>query len=549
LVLKAFFLIVGDAISVISLEKKITHDQAPPPSERKVVKFDLALWRDFQEGIFKILGIPLHLYDSRGQRLSGAGAESELCRAIAATPRGSTLCAEMYDRAVAQVLEKGTIYVYKCHANQYIFAIPVYIDAERSFVVVGGQTYLSTTADRDFREGTAGLGLDEQTLDALRGGLKTIPPKSIFTIPSIAANLAVPFLKGQYLRTSNESDKADGSDKDRLRGFYALDEVYRSIAPVLDREELYDTILLKSSELVGAERGSLMILDNKNKLLCVKASKGLDRSIADNVRVRVGEGISGAIAAKGIPVMVSDIESEVPSWKNRTRYRTKSFISIPLKLNTRVIGVINMSDKATGEAFSEEDLHMLLSFANFASIALERGAYYSMSEELKMLSMTDHLTGLFNRRYFRERLFEEVERVKRHNECFSVFIIDIDNFKGFNDKYGHLAGDEILKGVSRSIRDAVRSMDVVSRYGGEEFAVILPHTNKRDSHVIAERIRVGVAEFKPSVKGMTKGPTISLGVAEFPADASNIDDLVNKADRAMYLAKRMGKNRVVVYEG
>lgn len=528
---------------MISIGKNIMQD--PPPTG----KIDLSLWSEFQEGVSTLLDIPIYLYDSNGARLSESKRESRLCKAIMATEKGSGLCRDDYARAVSQVLEKGKIYVYKCHSNQYIFAIPVYIDTNYALVVVGGQTYLSGNEQKDFREGTAGLGLDEQTLQAFKGGLKTIPPKSIFTIPNIVANLSVPFLKGLYFRTSHESVKERGLDKNRLKGFYALEEVYRSIAPVLDREELYDTILLKSSELVGAERGSLMILDNKNKLLSVKASKGLDRSIADNLRVRVGEGISGAIAARGIPVMVQNIESEVPSWKNRPRYKTKSFISIPLKLDTRVIGVINMSDKATGEAFSEEDLHMLLSFANFASIALERGAYYSMSEELKMLSMTDHLTGLFNRRYFRERLFEEVERVKRHSECFSAFIIDIDNFKSFNDKYGHLAGDEILKGVARSIRDAVRSMDVVSRYGGEEFAVILPHTNKKDSYVIAERIRRGVAEFRPSTEGMTEWPTISLGVAEFPADASNIDDLVNKADRAMYLAKRMGKNRVVVYEG
>ena len=171
-----------------------------------------------------------------------------------------------------------------------------------------------------------------------------------------------------------------------------------------------------------------------------------------------------------------------------------------------------------------------------------------MSEELKMLSMTDPLTGLFNRRYFRERLYEEVERVKRHDGCFSTFIIDIDNFKAFNDRYGHLAGDELLKGVAKAVREAVRSMDVVARYGGEEFAVILPHTDKKDASIIAERMRKGVQDYRPPHNIFEEWPTISLGVAEFPADASHIDDLINKADRAMYLAKRMGKNRVVMYE-
>ncbi len=490
--------------------------------------------------------MPVSLYDSRGALLAPPSRESALCSAIKSNEAGRAMCRDTYMKAIAQVIDKGKPYIYKCHTNQYIIAVPVVIDPHNTLVIVTGHAYLAGSEFKEFYEGVSPFGLDEHTLTNLRGELATIPPKSVFTIPNIILNLAAPFLKS--LNSFKAADETiSDAHRTRLNGFYALEQVYRSIAPVLDREELYQTILAKSSELVSAERGSLMILDSKNKVLSVKASKGIDINITENLRIKMGEGISGSIAAKGLPVVVKNIEAEVPSWKNRPVYKTKSFISIPLKLDNRVIGVINMSDKASGASFSEDDLHLLLSFANYASIALERGAYYSMSEELKMLSMTDPLTGLFNRRYFRERLYEEVERVKRHDECFSTFVIDIDNFKSFNDKYGHLAGDEILKGVSKVIRDAVRSMDVVARYGGEEFAVILPHTNKKDSYIIAERIRKGVEEHRPETE-FKEWPTISLGVAEFPHDANHIDDLINKADSAMYHAKRMGKNRVVVYE-
>lgn len=520
------------------MENKIIK-KSPPDS------LDLSAWREFQDGLSVLLDIPLSLYDSSGAEISPPVRERCLCGAIKATPLGKSRCDEMARRAVAQVIENNKIYIYKCHANMYIFAIPVVTGSGEVFVIIGGKTFLAGSEFKDFYEGIAGFGFNEDTIVSLRDGIKTIPPKSIFTIPNIVSNMSAPLFKCICSRTATRGTEDYGS---RLKGFYALEKVYKSIAPVLDREELYETILAKSSELVGAERGSLMILDNKNKVLSIKASKGIDKKVLDSLRVKMGEGISGSIAAKGLPVIVRNIEDEVPAWKNKPRYKTKSFISIPLKLENRVIGVINVSDKLSGDVFSEEDLHLLLSFANYASIALERGAYYSMSEELKMLSMTDPLTGLFNRRYFKERLFEEVERVKRHNECFTAFMIDIDNFKSFNDRYGHLAGDEILKGVSKAIRDAVRSMDVVSRYGGEEFAVILPHTDKKDSVVIAERIRKGVEGFKPMSGLFTEWPTISLGVAEFPGDANNIDDLINKADRAMYLAKRMGKNRVIMYE-
>ena len=506
---------------------------------------DLSAWAQFQKGLSLLMDMPLSLYDSGGNLLVPSIQDPCVCATIASSRRGGPLCSEMVSKAIAQVLEKGTSYIFKCHANQYFFAVPVLLDSGHAFVLIGGRAYLDSSVVKDFYEGVIGFGLSEKTINSLRAGIKTVPAKSIFMVPDILNGMAVPFLKRL---AAGSRELAQVPDPGRLSGLQALEQVYKSIAPVLDREELYETILAKSTELVGAERGSLMIVDNKSKILSVKAAKGMDKKIAEGLRVRIGEGISGSIAARGLPVIVKDIEDEVPAWRNRPRYRTKSFISIPLKLESKVIGVINMADKNSGEVFSDEDLHLVQSFANYASIALERGAYYSMSEELKMLSMTDPLTGLFNRRYFRERLYEEVERVKRHNECFTTFIIDIDNFKSFNDRFGHLAGDEVLKGVARAIRDAVRSMDVVARYGGEEFAVILPHTNKKDSTVIAERIRKGVQEFKPDNPEIDVWPTISLGVAEFPGDASHIDDLINKADKAMYLAKRMGKNKVVVYE-
>jgi diguanylate cyclase (GGDEF)-like protein len=211
--------------------------------------------------------------------------------------------------------------------------------------------------------------------------------------------------------------------------------------------------------------------------------------------------------------------------------------------------VINISDKITGEVFSKRDLDLLQSFACYASIALERGNYYRMTEELKKISVTDALTGLLNRRYFQERLFEEVERSKRQCKPFTIFIIDIDDFKAFNDRYGHLAGDEALKRVANAIKDAVRSIDVVSRLGGEEFCAILPFTTKSDAYVIAERIRRDVAEIRFMGENIPSDQwlTISLGVAEFPTDANTIDELIDKADKAMYQAKARGKNRIIEY--
>jgi diguanylate cyclase (GGDEF)-like protein len=346
-----------------------------------------------------------------------------------------------------------------------------------------------------------------------------------------------------------EGIRADQDIRQRFSNLNLLEGVYKTIAPVLEQEELYDTIINKSTELVGAGQGSLMILNEEDMTLAVKATKGIDKRILENLKIRIGEGISGKVVEKGTPLFTKDIESKPFSRKNRSRYKTGSFISLPLKMDSRTIGVINISDKITGEVFSENDLHLLLSFACYASIALERGTYYRMTEELKKISVTDSLTGLLNRRYFHERLFEEVERSKRHDEPFSIFIIDIDNFKSFNDRYGHLAGDEVLRRVAHATRDAVRSIDVVSRFGGEEFSVILPHTRKADSYIIAERIRRCVEDVR-CIEGRIPSDqkiSVCLGVAEFPYDADSIEELIENADRAMYLAKASGKNKVVGY--
>jgi PleD family two-component response regulator len=128
------------------------------------------------------------------------------------------------------------------------------------------------------------------------------------------------------------------------------------------------------------------------------------------------------------------------------------------------------------------DLHLLSSIAAYASVAIERSEYYARSEELKKISITDPLTGLLNRRYFQERLIEEMERSRRHKLPLSLIIMDVDNFKAINDTFGHQAGDEALKGIARCIRNSIRAIDVAARYGGEEFTVILPQTSKTGCH-------------------------------------------------------------------
>jgi diguanylate cyclase (GGDEF)-like protein len=268
------------------------------------------------------------------------------------------------------------------------------------------------------------------------------------------------------------------------------------------------------------------------------------------LRIAPGEGISGKVYQSGLPLRVRDIATERGILQEqRRRYQTGSFISVPLKLNDRTIGVINVADKRTRLPFSETDLELLTGIAAYASMAIERSIYYQKSEELRRISITDPLTSLLNRRYFQERLTEEIERSRRHKLPVSLMIIDIDDFKAINDTFGHPEGDEILKSLTHSIRNYIRVIDVAARYGGEEFTIILPQTSKQDASVIAERICRGIERnesFQERLKGRV-ALTVSIGLASYPDDAASIDELVQHADEALYLAKSKGKNQVVLY--
>jgi len=328
-------------------------------------------------------------------------------------------------------------------------------------------------------------------------------------------------------------------------------EITKSIGSALNSSDLFKVVLDRSTAFVDAEQGSLMLLDPEGQELSIKAIKGLHHGIVERTRIRSGEGISGKVLENRSPLVVKDLETdERVLQEKRPRYKTKSFISLPLKLDDRIIGVLNVADKITGEVFSEYDLRLLSSIAAYASVAIERSEYYERSEQLKRISITDSLTGLLNRRYFEERLTEEMERSKRHRLPLSLILLDVDDFKLINDTFGHPVGDEALKGLARSIRNSIRTIDVAARYGGEEFAVILPQTTKPDATTIAERICVEVARIElPMASARDKQPfTVSLGLATFSEDAATMEDLIRNVDIALYAAKARGKNRVVVYQ-
>lgn len=321
-----------------------------------------------------------------------------------------------------------------------------------------------------------------------------------------------------------------------------------TLLQVDSKEQLYQAILEIAADLVEATQGSIMLIDKDGQNMHIVYTLGMTLNIARCLPVKVGKGIAGMVAQSGQPLLVNDVEKDSRvAMTNRTRFKSKSLICLPLKLRHKIIGVINLSDKKNLSPFTEADLRVLTSFGNLASLIIERSEVLEESERFEQLSVTDALTGLYNRRYLKSRLEEELNRSIRQGLNLTVIFIDLDFFKNYNDLCGHLAGDEALKITADIIKASLREMDIVARYGGEEFCAVLPGTSKAEALIVAERIRYEIEKEKfPGEKDIPQiRLTASLGIASFPEDGRTFTSLVHASDVALYEAKASGRNRIV----
>jgi len=325
-------------------------------------------------------------------------------------------------------------------------------------------------------------------------------------------------------------------------------DTYNKIGTISSLDNLADFVTAQVLKIVEAEKSSLMVVDKDTGDLVLKSSKGLKKDkVAMNIKI--GELVAGWVAQQGEALLVEDVDTD-PRLKSNSksgRYKTKSFISLPLKVDSQVIGVMNVTDKLAGiKVFTEDDLRYLRLVAHHTVIQIEN---IRLCEKLASLAVTDAVTNLFNHRYFQEQLNVEILRAQRYKHALSLVIFDIDFFKVYNDRYGHLEGDKVLKQVAWIIKQDVRQVDIICRYGGDEFVLILPFTDLNSAKFVAEKIRKSIEEMDLFDKETQKNirVTISGGVASYRRDLKK-EDLIALADRALYKAKAEGRNRICVSE-
>ena len=326
------------------------------------------------------------------------------------------------------------------------------------------------------------------------------------------------------------------TEKRKLEQILAFGE---QISAIREYNQLIDFIVEKTAVLLEAQKCSLMLLDKEGKGLFIQAAKGLNQQVIKDCHMRLGEMVAGYVAQSRAPMLVENIEYD-ERFKRASKpwYFSRSFMSVPLVLENKLMGVINVSDHVRARSFNAVDLRILGATAREVAVVLENMELY---KQLSYLTITDPLTLIYNYRQFSQSLNFEIKRRQRVAGHLCLIILDIDGFKLYNDTLGHLEGDALLKDMGRILTAQLRETDIVCRYAGDEFAVILPDITIDGAKIAAEKIRQAVE------KTQFKMPaTISLGVAAYARGLTQYEFIL-KADRALYEAKREGRNRVCAH--
>jgi diguanylate cyclase (GGDEF)-like protein len=323
-------------------------------------------------------------------------------------------------------------------------------------------------------------------------------------------------------------------EQQRARQLQAINAIAQQTTAVLELEELLSRVCKLIQEAFHVSHVSLFLREDHD--LVLRAHHGtLTPRIPTGGRFSASMEPWASILAKGRTANERDISDATTM---RFFAESASRMRIPLISFGQTLGVLAL-DSSTPDAFRDGDLQSLESVADICATAIQNAHYV---ERVKQLAYLDGLTGIFNRRFFEMRIVEEIERARRYDTGMAIVMADIDQFKRLNDEFGHVLGDEVLRQVSSLFNQQLRKIDVVCRYGGEEFAILLTQTGASLAMNVAEKLRKLVENWQ--FPGVPRPVTISAGAAAYPEHGNNRDELVKCADAALYAAKQAGRNKV-----
>ncbi|VAV85666.1 Response regulator protein [hydrothermal vent metagenome] len=329
---------------------------------------------------------------------------------------------------------------------------------------------------------------------------------------------------------------------DQLKTF---SHIGKALTSSLDLREILKIVMAQISELLEPKNWSLLLIDQETGELTFEIAIGEGSEKRRNVRLNPGEGIAGWVVKESTSLLIPDVSID-PRFANKvdkiSDFRTKSVVCVPLMARGKALGAIELINNNIDDSFSTDDLLLLETLADYTAIAIENSRLFDKVQEL---TITDDLTGLFNSRYLQQFLENEVERARRYNYKLSMIFMDLDFFKDVNDKHGHLCGSRLLAEVAAVLKKMVRSSDIICRYGGDEFVILLPAAPKDKAYIVAEKIRWAIkAEKFLQEEGINASLTVSIGLTTFPDDAKDKIELLQLADKAMYSVKNSSRDGV-----
>lgn len=330
----------------------------------------------------------------------------------------------------------------------------------------------------------------------------------------------------------------------------AFNELAKALTSTLESREVLGLVMQKVSALLRPANWSLLLHDESSDTLYFEIAVGVGADRLHQQRIAVGEGIAGTAFRTAKPRLVDDVRSAPdfsPRFDALTEFRTGSVLAVPLVFRGRALGVIELVNGEGDPRFGEEDLAAVMAIADFAAIAIQNARDFQRVQEL---TLVDEHTGLGNVRSLRRQLDAEVTRARSLGHPLSLLFLDLDHFKLVNDSHGHLVGSALLREVGGLLSAELRPVDAAFRYGGDEFAVMLVEVDAREAVQTGERIleKFRAHRFGRAV-ALDLRVTASVGVAACPEHASHATELIEAADRAMYLVKARGRDGLAVAGG
>jgi len=323
----------------------------------------------------------------------------------------------------------------------------------------------------------------------------------------------------------------------------ALKQTLDELASQLDLSQVLRRILVSLKTVLNYDSATLFLREqDKFKVVAARGFQHTARLI--NKTFPANDLLLREIQMVKSPIILDDAQNDPRFEKWEGSDLVRGWMGIPLIRHDEFIGLMTI-DNYNPYAYTQEDASLASSFANSAAIVIENARLF---EQTQQMALTDTLTGIYNRRYFYELAQKEFSRSKRYQSPMSIILIDIDHFKNVNDHYGHLAGDQVLMQFVQRIQEELRTSDILARFGGEEFIILLPETNLGDATQVAERVREVTAQYPFLLVTAQAFITISLGVSCFRFTTLSLDHLIDESDKALYEAKQFGRNRVRAWQ-